>query len=225
VGRDAGDDAAMIAARVEVEATGWFAPLAEAIVAAAGAPETILDLGAGTGWHLAALLDAHPGALGIATDVSAPACRRAARAHPRLAAVRADTWARVPLADGAADLALVVFAPRNGPELARVVRAGGTLLVATPAGDHLAELRQHHELLVHPDKAEGLRRQLGASFEEDSARTVEWTHELTGAAAARVLRMGPAARHLHPDALEDLASSPAPIGVTAAVELRAFRRR
>jgi 23S rRNA (guanine745-N1)-methyltransferase len=241
VGRDAGDDAAMIAARVEVEAAERFAPLREAIVAAAevtarekapapgasapaAAAGTILDLGAGTGHHLAAVLDAHPAALGIAADVSAPACRRAARAHPHLAAVRADTWARVPLADAGASLALVVFAPRNGPELARVLRPGGTLLVAIPAAGHLQALREHHALSVHPDKAEGLRRQLGPAFEELGTRTIEWTLELTSAEAAQLLQMGPTARHLRPDALDRLAASPGPLQVNAAVELLTFRR-
>ena len=225
VGKDAGDDAEMIAARVEVEAAGRFAPLTDAMVEVAAAEQgTILDLGAGTGHHLAALLDAQPAALGIPLDVSAPACRRAARAHQHLAAVRADTWVRVPLADAAADLALVVFAPRNGPELARVLRPGGTLLVATPAPGHLRELREHHELSVHPDKADGLRRQLGPAFEELSTRMIEWTLELTGPEATQVLQMGPTARHLRPGALDRLAASPAPLQVTAAVELRTFRR-
>ena len=39
-------------------------------------------------------------------------------------AVVADTWARLPVADGAVDRVLVVFAPRNGPEIARVLRSG-----------------------------------------------------------------------------------------------------
>jgi 23S rRNA (guanine745-N1)-methyltransferase len=241
VGRDAGDDAAMIAARVEIEEAGHFSPLTEAIVAAAAAavpreppspsaaspaaPWTILDLGAGTGHHLAAVLDAFPPALGVAVDVSAPASRRAARAHPNLAGVRADTWARVPLGDGAADLALVVFAPRNGPELARVVGPDGTLLVATPAPNHLWELREYHTLSVHPDKAGELRRRLEPAFEELDVRSIEWTLPLTTAAATQVLRMGPTARHLKADALERLAaSSPGLIRVTAAIELRTFRR-
>ena len=37
---------------------------------------------------------------GLALDVSKAALRRAARAHPRVGAVRADAWRRLPVADG-----------------------------------------------------------------------------------------------------------------------------
>ena len=46
-----------------------------------------------------AVLAALPDAVGLALDVSKPALRRAARAHPRAAAALADTWQRLPLAD------------------------------------------------------------------------------------------------------------------------------
>ena len=63
-------------------------------------------------------------AQGLAFDVTKPALRRAARAHPRVGAVLADTWGPLPLADGSADVLLNVFAPRNGPEMRRVLRPG-----------------------------------------------------------------------------------------------------
>ena len=55
-----------------------------------------------------------PDAVGLALDVSKPALRRAARAHPRAAAALADTWQRLPLADASTAVLLNVFAPRNG---------------------------------------------------------------------------------------------------------------
>jgi 23S rRNA (guanine745-N1)-methyltransferase len=229
VGRAAGDDGAMIAARVEIEGAGHFAPLSAAVVdvaraSGAGDPSLILDLGAGTGDLAAEVLKGFGEALGIAIDISRAACRRAARAHPSLAAVRADVWSRIPLGDDTVDLALNAFAPRNGPELARVVRPGGTLLVATPAADHLRELRDLHSLSIHPDKPATLRQTLHSHFEELATRSVEWQMALTVAEATNVLRMGPTARHLHPDALDRLATAPEPILVSAAVELRNFRR-
>jgi 23S rRNA (guanine745-N1)-methyltransferase len=230
VGRAAGDDVAMVAARVEIERAGHFAPLSAAIVDVALAPASddpslILDLGAGTGSLQAEVVREAGGALGVAIDVSRAACRRAARAHPSLAVVRADVWSRIPLGDGTVDLALNAFAPRNGPELTRVVRPGGTLLVATPAGGHLRELRELHTLSIHPDKAAGLRRQLEPWFQEHgNTRSIEWQLKLTAAEATNVLQMGPTARHLRPDALDHLATSREPILVSAAVELRTFRR-
>jgi SAM-dependent methyltransferase len=227
VGRDAGDDAAMIAARVAIEQAGHFAPLDAALTAllAAGSPRLVLDVGAGTGSLLAACLDALDGARGVALDVSRAACRRAARAHPSLAAVRADVWSQVPLQDGTVDVALDVFAPRNGAELARVLVPGGTLVVVTPGEDHLAELRQFHTLTVHPGKDAQLQRHLGGWFEELAPQSVRWTMTLTAAEAVDVLRMGPSARHLRPGALKRLSSRTAAIAVTGAVDVRPLRLR
>src|SRR5688572_30940209 len=42
-------------------------------------PGCILDLGAGTGWYLARVLDRLPGRIGLALDLSKHALRRAAR--------------------------------------------------------------------------------------------------------------------------------------------------
>ncbi len=115
-----GDTAAMVAARAAFLGAGHYAPIAEALCAAAGEPEAIVDLGAGTGYYLAALLRANPAAHGVALDASRPALRRAVRAHPRIAGVACDIWRGLPLEDGSADLIVNVFAPRNLPE----IRAG-----------------------------------------------------------------------------------------------------
>src|SRR6266536_3566183 len=151
----AGDTADMVAARSALLGAGHFQPLTDAIVAAVRAYPRglVVDVGAGTGHHLAALLDARPGDLGLALDVAKPALRRAAAAHPRLAAVRADAWRRLPVADGAASLVLDVFAPRSGPEFHRILRPDGALLVVTPEPDHLGELVAALDLVrVDPDK-------------------------------------------------------------------------
>jgi 23S rRNA (guanine745-N1)-methyltransferase len=244
VGRAAGDDGEMIAARVAMEAAGHFAPLSAALAAAAQraaspsapderAPATsgpsagrglALDIGAGTGLHLAEVIQGLGRDAGVAIDVSRAACRSIARTYPSLAVVRADVWSQIPIADGAADLVLNVFAPRNGGELGRVVRAGGTLLVATPAPDHLRELRDLHRLSIQPDKPARLREQLGTWFEEVGTEAIEWRLDLTAVEATNLLRMGPSARHLQPGALEELARAEEPVAVTAAVEVSVFRR-
>ena len=55
-----GDTAEMVAARVAFLEAGHYGPIAEAIVAAAGAAQTVVDLGAGPGYYLAAVLRANP---------------------------------------------------------------------------------------------------------------------------------------------------------------------
>ena len=125
----------------------------------------VVDAGAGTGRYLGAVLAALPDAVGLALDVSKPALRRAARAHPRAAAALADTWQRLPLADASTAVLLNVFAPRNGAEFHRVLDPAGALLVVTPDTDHLAELVDVLDLLrVDPDKADRVADSLGGHF-------------------------------------------------------------
>ena len=219
----------MVAARAAVQEAGYFEQLTVALTEAAGAAggsgsSLILDVGAGTGHHLASLLGALPHARGIALDASRDASRRAARRHQRIAAVRGDVWQQIPLGDGTVDLALSVFAPRNGAELVRVVRPEGALLVVTPTSAHLHELATLHTVRVDPSKLDRLRRQLTPAWHSKSVRRINWTLELTRPEAGAIVRMGPGARHLKPDLERRLAALPEPVYATAAIELRTFRR-
>lgn len=234
VGRDpgTGDDAAMVAAREEVLASGRFAAITDALarlVAELLPPSGVLvDLGAGTGHHLAGVLDAVPDRVGVAVDLSKHAARRAARRHPRVGAVVADVWRGLPVRDGAAAAALCVFAPRNAPEIARVLRRDGVLVVVTPMPHHLGELVGPLGLLeVDPRKEERLLATLDpATVEVGTVRRVETRWRLAHDQIRTVVAMGPSADHLDADELaRRVAALPAEVSVTAAVELRAFRPR
>jgi 23S rRNA (guanine745-N1)-methyltransferase len=224
-----GDSAAMVADRVAFLEAGHYAGITRALAGAVGAdgpPRSLLDLGGGTGHHLACLLDRTPDAVGVVLDSSPYAARRAARAHERAVAVVGDSWARLPVRDGAMDRVLVVFAPRNGPEIARVLRPDGRLVVVTPAADHLGELVGPLGLLrVDPDKA----ARLAASLEPDlrPVRTTGHREQLVlpRAAAATLVGMGPHARHTTPAAVAvALARLPEPIPVTVSVDVTTYRR-
>ena len=73
-----GDSARMVDARAGFLAAGHYDFIAAALAAAATAANPgaglIVDVGAGTGYHLAAVLDANPGAVGLAVDVSSRRC-------------------------------------------------------------------------------------------------------------------------------------------------------
>ena len=122
---------------------------------------------------------------------------------------------------------LVVFAPRNGPEIARVLRRDGRLVVVTPAADHLAELVGPLGLLrVDPDKADRLAATLEPHL---AAGTAAGTGSSCGWTARRSRRwsgMGPHARHLEEDELTDrIAALPEEVPVTVAVDVSSWVRR
>ncbi|MBB5870417.1 23S rRNA (guanine745-N1)-methyltransferase [Allocatelliglobosispora scoriae] len=220
-----GDSAAMVAARIAFLDSGHYAPLATTLAEATPRrSELIVDTGGGTGYYLAAALDRAIGAFGLVLDVSKPALRRAARCHPRASAALADTWGPLPLADGAVDVLLNVFAPRNGPEFARVLAPGGRLIVVTPEAEHLAELRRELGLIeVDPGKEERLAASL-RDFELDSERTVTWPLHLTRAEVESLVAMGPTARHLTPETLHGRVTTlPEQTEVTATVRLSTYR--
>lgn len=225
------DTPEMVAARAELLSAGHLQPITAAVVhavgIAAGDSGLILDVGAGTGHHLAAVLDALPAHHGVALDVSKAAARWAARAHPRIGSVVADVWRRLPLADGCTDVVLDLFAPRNGEEFHRVLRPGGTLLVVTPAPDHLAELVGPLGLIrVDPEKAERLDRTLGQWFDPMAVREHTYELGLSRDETARFVAMGPSAWHTEPAALgARLAQWTEPVPVTVSVTLRTYLRR
>ncbi|MFI2412663.1 putative RNA methyltransferase [Streptomyces sp. NPDC018947] len=197
-----GDDAAMVRARDRFLSTGAYGPVRRAVARlAAGAVTgrgTVVDVGCGTGYYLAGALDRLPGARGVGLDTSVRALRAAGRAHERAAAVAWDVFRPFPLADGAADVVLNVFAPRNAPEFHRVLRPAGRLIVVRPTARHLAELRGPipSMVTVDPAKEERLRRALGPFFDAAATERVEYPLRLTGRQALDLVGMTPSARHV-----------------------------
>ncbi|MFD0398123.1 putative RNA methyltransferase [Kitasatospora sp. NPDC127121] len=224
-----GDTAEMVAARADFLAAGHYRPIADALAEAAAAadPEGLVaDLGAGTGHYLAHVLDALPGRVGAALDISKFALRRAAKAHPRIGAVVCDAWRPLPLRDASAGLMLNVFAPRNGPEIRRVLRPGATLLLVSPTARHLRELVGALGLLsVDEEKQRRIDEKLGPYLTPAGQRQVEFTLRLGPDDVRTVVGMGPSAWHTDPDRLAAaLAELPDPVEVTASVTVAAYRR-
>lgn len=219
-----GDTAEMVAARARFLAAGHYDPIAEAL-AAASVPGFTVDLGAGTGFYLAAVLDAQPDSFGLALDLSGYACRRAARAHPRAVAATADAWQPLPVRDDAVDLLLNVFAPRNGPEMLRILRPGGTLLVVTPTPRHLAEVRERFGMLgIDERKADRVDAKL-AGFERVDSAGIEYLTPMPPADLRNEVLMGPSAHHVDPERLDALlAEVDEALPVTISVALTTYRR-
>lgn len=227
--RYTGDDAKMITAREEFLSGGHYAPFVEAVTGNvqdvlddANVSETaspvICEIGAGTGYYLAHTLDSIPNSRGVGIDVSVPAAKHLAKSHPRLGAVVADAWARLPLRDGSIDALTVVFAPRNAEEFARVLKPGGQVVVLTATTGHLGELREPLGIIdVERGKVERMISQAeGHLVPVGDPELVEFGMNLNQSAIAAQIGMSPSARHIHPEVLQErIAALPAEMHVTA----------
>lgn len=223
----AGDTSAMIAARDRFLATGHYATIAAAVTGAVGdhAPAgPLLDLAAGTGWYAARVLDTTPDRFGLAVDVSTPGLKRAARAHPRLAAVGADAWGTLPLRDASVAAVLSVFGPRTADELRRVLQPDGVVVTVTPTPRHLAEIVGPLGMLdVGGDKSIRLRSAF-AAFDPVATESVEYVVTLDHPALTDLAGMGPTGHHQDAAALAaKVTALPDTVEVTVSVDVTTFR--
>jgi 23S rRNA (guanine745-N1)-methyltransferase len=230
-----GDTAAMVLAREVFLAAGHFTGLAATLAdAAAGlladsggdTPDgCVVDVGSGTGYFLAAVLDRLPDRVGVALDASPHALRRAARAHARAGAVGCDVWQQIPLRSGVAGLVMDVLAPRNSAEFRRVARPGAHLLVVTPTRRHLAELVSTLDLLsVDPHKAERLERTLAGDFTLVSRVEHEYRLLLSRQEVVTAVAMGPTSWHADWTSLTGrVGRLPEPVPVTASFAVSTYR--
>lgn len=198
------DTSEMVRARTVFLGAGHFRPMTDALAAVVAeavrdVPGCVVEVGAGTGHHLAAVLEQMPGRTGVALDLSKHAARHAARAHERILAVVSDAWGVLPLADAVAAAVVSVFAPRNAPEFSRVLVPGGTVVVVTPTPRHLNGLVEALGMLsVDERKEERLAASLGGWFERRSVTRVEAPLTLNAQEALLLVSMGPSAWHLDP---------------------------
>jgi 23S rRNA (guanine745-N1)-methyltransferase len=230
VGSDAGDSRSMVAARESFLGADHFAPIRDQVVAtAAQVAETaggcVVDIGAGTGYYLGAVLDRLPDRVGVALDVSKHAVRRSTHAHERAGAAVCDVWQSLPVRSGAAGLVLNVFAPRNGAEFHRTLDRNGALVVVVPTKRHLEEVVNALGLLtVDEDKDARVHEQLDPHFVQVTSSVHEFSMTLRHDDVKALIAMGPSAWHIDAGAIVDRVNAlPAPLPVTASVVVSAYR--
>lgn len=223
-----GDTVDMLAARSLVLGAGHFDRVTDAVITACqGLPDGVLiEAGAGTGHHLALVRRAlqRPA---VAMDISVAAARRAARAGPReLISLVTDVWQPWPVLDRVAAAVLMIFAPRNLAEAARVLVPGGVLVVVTPAEGHLGELRSPLDLIdVEPDKSDRLNAQARrVEFQSTDTRVIRDVVPVDRGVARALALMGPSAHHLDTEDLDlRVAALPERTDVTIAVTVHRYR--
>jgi len=160
----------------------------------------VLDGGFGTGHQLAQIETALSlPAIGLGLDISQDAARHAARRWPRLAFAVADLWAEWPVKDVAIDVVISIFAPRNLPEAARVLRPGGWIAVAYPGPEHLRELSHRFGLLNHhARKSERIIAEAHHWIGPPTLVRHRRKVKLDPAAVRAAIMMGPNAHHIAP---------------------------
>lgn len=225
------DTPAMVAARDRFLGHGHYQPLAAAVQSLAarhdrGVLGLVVDLAGGTGYYLAGVLNTLPDRHGACLDLSVPALRRAARAHSRAAALGADVWRSLPLADRSAALVISIFGPRNAAETTRVLTVDGTLIIAAPGPRHLGELRRPLGTIGIDQRKP---RRLADSYDDytrSDVTGVTYQLSLDRADLAALVSMGPSARHITPQALAArVRSLPSPFTVTVDLQIWVFARR
>ncbi|MEO9327317.1 putative RNA methyltransferase [Gordonia aurantiaca] len=230
------DTAAMVAARARVHDTGFFSRVVDAVAERTSRFGTdvprpvVLDAGAGGGHYLRAAVGAlSSDARGIGIDLSKFCARAIARGTPPQAAVVADIWRGLPVADDTVTVALSVFAPRNGAEFARILCDDGGLIVVTPATDHLAEIVGPMKMLrVDAEKSERLRATLDEHFEVIDSEPVRAVVEVDAHTVGDLAAMGPSAFHATENDIRSRAETfvgSGTIAVTASVMVTTCRPR
>jgi 23S rRNA (guanine745-N1)-methyltransferase len=212
-----GDSSPQLRHRAQFLGAGHLDALTTTIVrqverSARGA-QHVVDAGSGTGHHLARITARLPGpVIGLGIDISKTATRQAARRWPSVAFAVADLWAEWPVRDEAVDLVVSIFAPKNFPEMARVLRPGGWLALAYPGPEHLIELRDRFGLLRQHEGSGGRYSDIATRLVgPSSVRRLHRRAVLDPATARAVILMGPNARHVD---LAMLEVGPDPLDVT-----------
>lgn len=168
----------------------------------------VVDFGCGEGYYSSVLLeraserdDVRVTSLAC-LDASKDACDMAAKSLRDAGAyvAVADATRDLPLPDDSVDVALSVFAPRSPSELARVLRSGGRVVIASPEPEHMRELRSAFDAVkvlgVEPGKAERVAETMReAGFSLSRTRSIVGTMDLGIDDVVAIIQMGPSGHH------------------------------
>lgn len=150
--KNAGDNAEMVKARTEFLDRNYYLPLAQKtaevmaqLLEGVKAPN-IIDSGCGEGFYTVnyarAIESAHFYGIDISKAAVAHCMTRVHTAGVENCDFAVASSFELPFIDGFADLVVCTFAPVSNDEYARVLKAGGKLVVVSPSPRHLFELKE-----------------------------------------------------------------------------------
>ena len=187
-----GDTPEMLRARQRVFNRGYYQKLSDEINQRSSGRQVVLDAGCGVGYYIGQLAVARPESRCFGFDLSKHALKLAARTYAEVTFFANDVKQRICMADASVDLVLNIFAPRNAPEFARILREKGELLVVIPQADHLAQLRERYDLLgVDEDKPDRTLEQLAPHFEVTAQTPLRFDAGISGKDVVDLIRMTP----------------------------------
>ena len=217
-----GDTKEQVASRREFLGAGFYRPIADALVSAAGefgAEGPILDVGCGEGYY-SAILARSMGAELVGIDISKEAVRRAAgtyKMHKWLCA----TAAKLPVADGEAGLITSLFALTVSGEFRRCLKENGLFFQVLAAQDHLLGLKS----VIYPElKFKGKDTVPEVSgFALEKSIPIRFTFTVEGRQVGNLLSMTPHVYRISAEGAARLAAAET-LTDTASCVLNVYRR-
>lgn len=192
---------------------------------------SILDAGCGEGYYLRQV-EQHLKEKGIAAnligmDIAKDGPRMAARWLKEGRFFVADVNQPLLFPDGALDLIMNIFAPRNSTEFVRVLSPRGCLLVVIPMENHLAELRYHIDLLeIQDDKANQLTSQMSSvGLHLAETESLSFAMQLAPDDVRLLVEMTPNHRHMTAETWKTIDSLPPSTEISASFQLLLFKQK
>ena len=154
--REPGDAKEQLQARRQFLQAGFFASLKNRLQELLpSSTQTLLDIGCGEGYFTSAFAEVLPHAQVYGIDIAKAGVRLAAKSAKTNSALVYGVASSfdLPFVDESMDVVTRIYAPSKDAELWRVIKPGGTLVIVTPAENHLLGLRSriYKEVRPHSD--------------------------------------------------------------------------
>lgn len=192
-----GDDKLLVSARETFFKINPYKPLMEAMLKWIKPHDVVFDVGCGIGAYLSFFKREVASITAIGCDGSKIAIKKAAKNDASCQFIVANVN-NLPLLNNTCDLIVSVFAPFNAAEMHRCLKPSGTLLLVSPAQDHLYQLK---EVVYAQATRNPLTLEKIPHFKHISEETITFSIHIDAALAEALFLMTPYAYKSPRDAL------------------------